>query len=174
MQYRTCTKFLSTTTVVIERRSGDIFADELFLKILSWLEQTPSCAMADINFHRIAPRLGSHSGAFEELCCQLARRTVETDQIFERFRGAGGDGGVEWIVRRSDGSVIGWQAKFVFDVDSLIAQTSESFETALSIHEKLTKYVVCFPFDPTGRTARKAKSGRPATSEIEKLELWAS
>src|SRR6266478_9902178 len=105
--------------------------------------------MADTNFHRIAPRTGSQSGAFEELCCQLARRTVETGQIFERFRGAGGDGGVECLVRRSDGSVIGWQAKFVFDTDNLIKQGSESLRTALSIHENLTKYVVCFPFDPT-------------------------
>src|SRR5947209_3206186 len=121
--------------------------------------------MLDINFHRIAARNGSQSNAFEEFCCQLARRTAHIGDIFERFRGAGGDGGVECITRRPDGSVIGWQAKFVFDADSLITQASQSLRAALSIHESLTKYVVCFPFDPTGKTARKSKYGRPAKSE---------
>ena len=128
--------------------------------------------MAEIDFHRIAARCGSQSNAFEELCCQLARRIYPTTVSFERFRGAGGDGGVECIASRTGGAVTGWQAKFVFSVEALIAQANESLLTALSIHKDLRTYVVCFPFDPTGKTGRTTKKGRPATSESEKLAAW--
>jgi hypothetical protein len=128
--------------------------------------------MPNIDFSKIAARLGSQSNAFEELCSQIARRTCPTDGSFQRFRGAGGDGGVECILQHLDGSIIGWQAKFVFDVEGLIAQAKDSLQTALSIHEKLKKYIICFPFDPTGKTGRKTKKGAPAQSETEKLEKW--
>src|SRR5215468_1556996 len=117
--------------------------------------------MSDINFKSIAARCGSQPNAFEELCCQLARRTC-AGSMFDRFHGAGGDGGVECIVHLADGTLTGWQAKFVFDVEDLIAQANDSLETALSVHKNLTKYIVCFPFDPTGKTARKTKKGQPA------------
>ena len=128
--------------------------------------------MADIDFHKIAARSGSQSNAFEELCCQLAKRSRPTDEPFERFRGAGGDGGVECISQLNDGSMIGWQAKFVFDVSALIAQAKISLRTALSIHDDLTKYIVCFPFDSTGKTGRTARQGRPAKSGSENLNTW--
>jgi hypothetical protein len=128
--------------------------------------------MADINFKSIAARSGSQSNAFEELCCQLAQRTHPPGSPFERFRGAGGDGGVECIARLPDGSLIGWQAKFVFEVDALIAQTTESLRTALAIHKDLERYIVCFPFDPTGKTGRVTKRGRPAKSQSQKINDW--
>lgn len=128
--------------------------------------------MPDIDFQSIAARCGSQSNAFEELCCQLARRTCAVGSVFERFRGAGGDGGVECIARLGGGTLAGWQAKFVFDVGDLIAQANDSLETALSIHKNLTKYIVCFPFDPTGKTGRRTKKGGPAKSQTEKLDAW--
>jgi hypothetical protein len=66
----------------------------------------------------------------------------------------------------------GWQAKFVFDIDGLIAQANESLQTALTIHKDLKEYIVCFPFDPTGKTGRTTKRGRPANSETDKLGDW--
>lgn len=129
--------------------------------------------MSDINFANIVPRAGSQHNAFEELCCQLASKTRPADSAFERFRGAGGDGGVECIARLADGTIVGWQAKYVFNVDGLIVQADKSLETALRIHPSLTKYIVCFPFDPTGKTGRMSKKrGRPAKSESEKLKTW--
>lgn len=74
---------------------------------------------------------------------------------FERFRGAGGDGGVECLAHNSDGTVTGWQSKYVYDFDDLIKQLTKSFDTALAVHKTLTKYVVCFPFDLSGKTGRK-------------------
>ena len=66
----------------------------------------------DINFKGIAPRCGGQREAFEELCCQIARFTIqEKDKnSFVRLRG---DGGVECYVDISDNERIGWQAKYV-------------------------------------------------------------
>ena len=67
---------------------------------------------------------------------------------------------------------MGWQAKFLFDINGLIKQASASLATALSVHNDLVEYVVCFPFDPTGKTARKGKRGPAPKSETEKLNAW--
>ena len=121
--------------------------------------------MAEIDFRLIAPRCGGQRDAFEELCCQLARRTIPSDAEFIRLHGAGGDGGVECFANYSDGRV-GWQAKYVFDIGSLLTQATGSLTTALNIHPALTRYFVCFPFDLTGPTGRKGLSGQ------EKFDNW--
>ncbi len=123
--------------------------------------------MSEINFKKIASRGGSVENAFEELCCQLASRTRPTGTRFERYRGAGGDGGVECKVIDAHGSSAGWQTKYLFDIDGLLRQAKQSLETALLVHADLTRYVVCFPFDLTGKTARKGKS------QTEKFDEWA-
>lgn len=115
--------------------------------------------MQEFDFRQIAPRLGGKREAFEELCCQLARRTLPKDANYVRLHGAGGDGGVECFAELPDGSKIGWQAKYIFDVDSLIRQLDSSLTTALKIHSTLTRYVVCFPFVLTGPTGRRGRSG---------------
>ena len=122
--------------------------------------------MDDIDFARIAPRCGGPRDAFEELCCQIVRRTTAHDEKFTRLRGAGGDGGVECFVDHADGTRDGWQAKFVFDIDPLLKQLDESLTTALKVHPSLVNYIVCFPFDLTGKTKRKGKG------QHEKFEAW--
>lgn len=122
--------------------------------------------MSEIDFGKIAPRGGSVENAFEELCCQLASRSRPDDTKFERYRGDGGDGGVECNVIDTNGSVTGWQTKYVFDIKGLLRQAQQSLETALSVHEDLKRYVVCFPFDLTGKTARKGKN------QTEKFHEW--
>ncbi|MEX5219611.1 MAG: hypothetical protein NW701_17410 [Nitrospira sp.] len=122
--------------------------------------------MNDFDFRLIAPRCGSHADAFEELCCQLAYRTLPDNISYKRLRGSGGDGGVECYADLPDGTRVGWQAKYVFDVDSLLTQTTKSITTAIAIHKTLARYIVCFPFDLSGPTGRKGKSG------YEKFEAW--
>ncbi len=117
-------------------------------------------------FRQIAHRQGGQNEAFEELCCQIARNTLPDEVPFVRLRGSGGDGGVECYADFPNGSRKGWQAKFVFDTGSLIKQVSQSLDTALKIHRELTCFVVCFPFDPTGSTGRRGKSG------VSKLREW--
>ncbi len=120
----------------------------------------------DIDFRQIVPRCGSQHEAFEELCCQLAHRTVPKDMSYMRLHGAGGDGGVECFADHPDGNREGWQAKYVFDIGSLLKQATASLATALKIHPTLTRYVVCFPFDLTGPTGRQGLSGQ------EKFDNW--
>jgi hypothetical protein len=123
--------------------------------------------MSEIDFQNIASRGGSVESAFEELCCQLASRTRPAGTKFDRYRGDGGDGGMECKVIDANGSATGWQTKYVFDIERLLKQTQQSVNTALSVHTDLTRYVVCFPFDLTGKTARKGKS------QTEKFDEWA-
>ena len=123
--------------------------------------------MSDFEFKNIAPRCGSERDAFEELCCQLARRTLPDTAKFVRLDGSGVDGGVECFADLPDGTQIGWQAKFVDSIDKLIVQTTKSLNTALDVHPNLQFYVVCFPFNLTGPTKRKGKRGS------EKFAVWA-
>jgi len=119
-----------------------------------------------IDFNRIAPRCGGQREAFEELCCQLAHRTVAEGATFTRLHGAGGDGGIECFADSPDSNRVGWQAKCVFNIDSLLVQATGSLTTALRIHPALTRFVLCFPFDLTGPTGRRGRSG------VEKFEAW--
>ncbi len=122
--------------------------------------------MVDIDFRQVVSRCGGQRDAFEDLCCQLAHHTVPEDASYIRLHGAGGDGGVECFADLPDGSRMGWQAKYVFDIDSLLTQAAGSVTTALKIHPTITRYVVCFPFDVTGPTGRCGRSGQ------EKLDEW--
>lgn len=122
--------------------------------------------LRDIDFSQIASRRGSKDAAFEELCCQLAHKTVAGNRSYRRLNGAGGDGGVECFADLPEGSQIGWQAKYVFDVDALIGQASKSLTTALDVHKNLAQYTICFPFDPTGPTHRGDRNA------VQKLDAW--
>ncbi|WP_419625186.1 hypothetical protein, partial [Thiolapillus sp.] len=87
--------------------------------------------MDDFDFREIAPHCGGQREAFEELSCQLAHRTLPEESSYTRLYGAGGDGGVECFADFADGSRVGWQAKYVFDIGSLLTQATKSLETAL-------------------------------------------
>jgi len=122
--------------------------------------------MMDFDFRKMSPRLGGQRESFEELCCQLASRTLPEGPTFTRLHGSGGDGGVECYADLPDGTRTGWQAKYVFDIDALITQAGRSLDTALKVHENLSLYIVCFPFNLTGPTRRKGKSQK------EKFDAW--
>lgn len=122
--------------------------------------------MDHFNLEQIAPRLGGKQETFEELCCQLARRSVPEDSAFTRLYGGGGDGGVECFATSHGDVRVGWQAKYVFDIGNLLSQATASIQAALKVHGSLRKWVLCFPFDLTGPTGRKGQSG------AQKLAAW--
>src|SRR6202008_3747037 len=49
---------------------------------------------------------------------------------------------------------------------NLLAQLDEPLATALKLHPTLSRYIVCFPTDLTGKTNRKGRSG------VEKFQYW--
>lgn len=91
---------------------------------------------------------GSQQTAFEELCCQLARR--DSVPVGARFTRKGApDAGVECYWLLPDGTEHAWQAKFFLSVPGTAQwqQLKDSFSTALAKHPRMTRYVVCIPLD---------------------------
>lgn len=115
-----------------------------------------------IDFRLIASRNGSQQTAFEEFCCQIAKKSssIPANCEYIRYRGDGGDGGVECIQRFPNGDEWGWQAKYIFKLSSAKTALDESLSVAIQIHPKLTKYYICLPFDLTGPTNRKGVNQR--------------
>jgi hypothetical protein len=129
--------------------------------------------MPEINFQQIRPFNGGVREAFEELCCQIFRRLstpeVEPKSAYQRFRGAGGDGGVEALWISPNGEKWGLQAKYFDGLgDSQFIQMAESLRQAVGNHPEIRKYTFCIPFNPTGPTAQ----GRRGKSQSEKLRDW--
>ena len=122
-----------------------------------------------IDFRHIRTLDGKQDAAFEEFCCQIARhnKSVPNGSSFFRYRGAGGDGGVECVWQLPSGEEWGWQAKYLFALNK--TQFDKSVEAALFIHPKLTRYYICIPFDLTGPTGRTNKSSKKK-SEYDKYE----
>lgn len=127
--------------------------------------------MESLDFKKLNILFSSIEESFEEFCCQLAFEFEEVPENskYYRFKGAGGDGGVECIWELLNGKVWGWQAKYVFDFENLKRQLYKSVETALSNYPNLERYFICIPFNLTGRTGK----GEGQKEKFEKLiENW--
>lgn len=121
-----------------------------------------SSELPSIDFANIRSERGGQDEAFEEFCCHVAKRQLKSlpaGTKFVRLHGKGGDGGVECLLVRPDGSKWGWQAKYVFKMDTALRLLDKSVDTALKTHTELYRYTVCLPFDPSGRTAKRKGSG---------------
>ncbi|MEG4632591.1 hypothetical protein QUB56_23885 [Microcoleus sp. AR_TQ3_B6] len=136
--------------------------------------------MLEINFQHIRPYNRGVTDAFEELSCQIFHRLSDNSiqnfhlpqgSQFQRFRGAGGDGGVEALWILPNGKKWGLQSKF-FEKDKLESsefnQMRNSLETAVNNHPEITLYIYCIPFNPTGKKAE----GKQGKSQTEKLNEW--
>ena len=104
------------------------------------------------DFTRVREVDGKRSAGFEELCVQLADGLCSSS-VTEVIRvdGAGGDGGVEAIVKTDDNRVIGIQCKyFVVQLGQVQwRQLDKSVRQAVKKHPELTDYFVCVPQDRT-------------------------
>lgn len=103
--------------------------------------------------------------AFEAMCNQLfelwVNRNYQDKKLsFVVVNGAGGDGGVESFVQFMSGEEIGVQAKWFPDniTTSQFHQIKSSILTALEVHSKLIKYIVCVPRDLSN--LKKGKDGK--------------
>ncbi|MEQ6378442.1 hypothetical protein RZN25_16645 [Bacillaceae bacterium S4-13-56] len=127
-----------------------------------------------INWRNIRVHNNSQNNAFEELICQFARHDPPSNN--KKFSRLGTpDGGVECFWEMADGTEIGWQAKYVFNIDDLISQADKSIKTAMKNHPAMVSYIIAAPFNlPDPQYTRKA--GRPVKSAkvkwSEKVEQW--
>ncbi|MGB3507913.1 MAG: hypothetical protein WBA93_01445 [Microcoleaceae cyanobacterium] len=125
--------------------------------------------MLEINFQQIRPYNGGLREAFEELCCQIFHRLPNISEPnfplpkgsqFQRFRGAGGDGGVEALWILPNGNKLAIQSKY-FERDKLensqFNQMKDSLKTAVKNHPEIIRYIYCIPFDPTGKNLKVNK-----------------
>lgn len=122
-------------------------------------------SLPDINFREIRLH-GNQADAFEELCCQLASDEASPERVRFDRKGRGGDAGIECFETLADGSEIGWQVKFYWEIDSMLSSLGKSLVTALLKHPKMRKFIACFPFD----LADARKDG--TTTALEKWEAW--
>ncbi len=123
----------------------------------------------DFDFSKLRAEGGDRREGFEEFSAQIFNRlTVPPGSRYERYRGVGGDGGVEAIWRFPSGKVIGLQSKFFLPLKAAhLAQLEKSLDTALDNYPELATYIVTLPFDPTPTV-----KARPGAGEAEKLEAW--
>lgn len=100
-----------------------------------------------LNWSEINTYNGSQNNAFEELVCQLAAEEyAKKGNDFNRV--AAPDGGVEAYCIFPNGEEYGWQAKYFTSMGtSQWKQLTESIETTIKTHPKLTKYFICIPLD---------------------------
>lgn len=120
-------------------------------------------------------RIHNHSqnNAFEELVCQLARHDIPEDPK-QFYRLGTPDGGVECYWLLNDGSEIGWQAKYVFDIDSLLSQTDGSIKSSIKTHPNLKTFIVAIPFNLPGPHIGRGKKLVKSAQEKwdDKVSAW--
>ena len=100
-----------------------------------------------IDFSKINAFEAGQRESFEELICVLAKRNKPEGAIeYQRIEGSGGDGGVEALWVFSDGTKIGYQAKYFLSLTSNSwKQIDKSVIRAIEVHPELKRYVVSIP-----------------------------
>jgi len=113
---------------------------------------------------------GSQQTAFEELCCQLARRDPVPDGARFTRKGAP-DAGVECYWLLPDGTEHAWQAKFFLSVPGTAQwqQLKDSFSTAVAKHPRMKRYVVCVPLD---RADPRVKDQTSFANKWDGFAVW--
>ncbi|MDL2316821.1 NACHT domain-containing protein [Desulfovibrio sp. OttesenSCG-928-A18] len=129
-----------------------------------------------IEFKNILEFHGRKDKAFEELVCQLAAITPpDSGASYRRIEGAGGDGGIESCWVKTDGSLVGIQAKyFLKSGDINWEQVDASVQQALTTYPNLAEYVIAFACDLTGKKGKKQKGKSGWEQWDEHCKKWAS
>ena len=115
-------------------------------------------AVSTPDFRSIRQWHGSQYQAFEELCYQLRDPTPKGAELIKT---GNPDAGLEWYVSFRNGVQRGWQAKFIFDIDTLLKSMEKSLRTVAKDRPKCRRLAFCIPFDlPDASGSDKLKSAR--------------
>ena len=109
---------------------------------------------------------GSQHRAFEELCYQLRDPTPKGAELVKT---GNPDGGLEWYVTLRNGVQWGWQAKFTFEIDTLLKLMEKSLKTVVEKRPKCRRLTFCIPFDlPAAPGTGERKSARQKFEDRKK------
>ena len=137
------------------------------------------------DFRSLRSWRGSQDQAFEELCYQLRDPTPAGAELVKT---GNPDAGLEWYVKLRNGVQGGWQAKFTFDVGTLLKLMERSLRTVVQQRPKCRRLTFCIPFDlPDSPEEGKRKSARQKFEDRKKswrrriphanrvrIELWSA
>ena len=135
------------------------------------------------DFRFLRPWRGSQHQAFEELCYQLRDPTPKGADLVKTGTP---DAGFEWYVNLRNGEQRGWQAKFTFDINTLLRLMEKSLKTVVEARPKCRRLTFCIPFDlPDAPGNGERKSARQKFEDRKKswcrripgadrvrIELW--
>ena len=137
------------------------------------------------DFRSLRAWRGSQHQAFEELCYQLRDPTPDNAELVKT---GNPDAGFEWYLELRNGVQWGWQAKFTFDVDTLLRLMEKSLRTVIQRRPKCRRLTFCIPFDlpdapgeGTRKSARqkfedRKKSWRKRIPHADRvrIQLWSA
>lgn len=129
-----------------------------------------------VDFRQIRTHQGAQHRGFEELCFQLLPDLSDLPSTARVDRHGTPDGGVEFLATLQDGSVQGWQAKYLFKLDSSeFAQMDRSVKSALDSQPGLTRYTFCLPYNrPAGDVPGAQSAMERWHGRRKKWERWAA
>jgi hypothetical protein len=118
------------------------------------------------DFKSIRSWRGSQDQAFEELCYQLRDPTPASAELIKT---GSPDGGLEWYFKYNNGVEWGWQAKYSFNIDSLLGLMEKSLRTVAAKRPHCRRLTFCIPFDlPDERRGAERKSAREKFEDRKK------
>ena len=121
------------------------------------------------DFRSLRSWRGSQDQAFEELCYQLRDPTPAGAELVKT---GNPDAGLEWYVKLRNGVQWGWQAKFTFDIGTLLKLMERSLRTVAQRRPKCRRLTFCIPFDlPDSPEEGKRKSARQKFEDRKKSWL---
>lgn len=128
-----------------------------------------------VDFDNIRPVEDSRRKGFEELCSQVAHEFEDVPDTWKYTRIGDPDAGIECKWESTDGSVWGWQAKYVDNIDnSSLSQVDRSVKQALENYPNLSRYFVCVPCDRPHSPREGVKTALEKWNDRkEKWEGWA-
>ena len=134
--------------------------------------------MDNIDWRNIRIINHTQQDGFEELVCQIARN--EKEDNYKRFVQLGlKDGGLECYWELTDGTIIGWQAKYFTDsfTDKQWGQIKKSVESASETYgERLTTMVIAIPYKTTHnmqeKTDKKIEEWKIEFENCPEIKFW--
>lgn len=128
-------------------------------------------SLPDINFDFINPHGGSKHRAFEELGFQLLTAEIDRDS-WEVTRTGDPDAGLDWYATNTEGEIHGWQAKYIFEIDTLLSKMTDSVRTIINNRPNITEVTFVIPWNLPDGQPKRGKSARQKYND--RVSSWQS